>query len=67
MHRVALALLKRYETVIASSSQPAVMLKILDMRISRLTDVGELMQVRGISRLTDVGELMQVCGCPCNC
>ncbi|GAX85797.1 hypothetical protein CEUSTIGMA_g13212.t1 [Chlamydomonas eustigma] len=44
LHRVSLAVLKRFETVIVGSSQPQLMLKILDMRMSKLTDSEELMQ-----------------------
>jgi hypothetical protein len=36
---------QRFETVIVGSSQPQLMLKILDMRMSKLTDSEELMQV----------------------
>jgi hypothetical protein len=44
LHRLSLAVLKRFETVIVGSSQPQLLLKILDMRMSKLTDSEELMQ-----------------------
>ena len=53
LHRVALALIKRHETVIVGCSQLQVMRKILDLRISRTLDEDELMATafRGIGSL----------------
>mmetsp|Transcript_31166 Transcript_31166/g.69299 ORF Transcript_31166/g.69299 Transcript_31166/m.69299 type:complete len:442 (+) Transcript_31166:223-1548(+) len=45
MHRVALALIKRHETVILGCAQLDLMRRVLELRLSRAFDVDDIMQV----------------------